>query len=45
MLQNIKHSKIEKNTRMAGMAYKTGRSALHTDSFWRLYFPSTGKCC
>lgn len=45
MLQNIKHSKIEKNTGMAGMAYKTGHSSLHTDSFLRLYFPSTGKCC
>ena len=45
MLQNIKRSKIEKNTGMAGMAYKTGHSSLHTDSFLRLYFPSTGKCC
>ena len=41
MLQNIKRSKIEKNTGMARMAYKTGHSSLHTDSFWILHFPSS----
>lgn len=44
MLQNVKHSKIEK-IQQCRNGNNTDRSSLHTDSFWRLYFPSTRKCC